>query len=77
MFQLFAKIINFFLSHKFSFEIASMGAAGIILPELAALDHVIKILIGCLTLLFIVRKELRERQKQREEKYKKNDHEMD
>lgn len=68
MFQLVAKIINFLLCHKFSFEIGFIGVAGILMASLEAIDHAVKILIGATTMFFIFRKEYKERKASKKDK---------
>ncbi len=63
MFQLIGKIFSFVITHKFSVEIGTAGVLGIAVPELAAWDHVTKIVVGILTIFFICRKEYRDRKK--------------
>jgi hypothetical protein len=63
MYQILAKIGAFFISHKFSLEIAGIGLMGITLPELVVADHLVKILVGLATLFIIGRKEYKDRKK--------------
>lgn len=63
MWQLVVKLFNCLAMHKFSFEIAAIGVGGIAIPDLANVDHLVKIMVGIVTVFVIVNKELRERRK--------------
>lgn len=56
-----------FSAHKFSIEIAAIGVGGITLPELMVADHAIKILVGLVTLIVIVMKEIDRRKNKKHE----------
>lgn len=57
MAQLVVRLVSFIVSHKFTLEIAGLGLSGIILPELVAVDHAVKILVGIVMIFIMISKE--------------------
>lgn len=66
MWQLIGKVINFIAAHRFSAEIAAIGTGGILIPDLANMEHAVKILAGMATVFVIVSKEIRDRRRKNE-----------
>lgn len=57
------KLISFIVAHKFTIEIAGLGLGGIIVPELVAVDHFVKILVGVVMIWIMIAKERSRRKK--------------